>query len=290
MAKNKTTKKRQKEGRRVKSLSPMSYVSPYIMKTRGDASNYIQDTMPTAAADDYIFKKRREGLKGFGMLHLFIASYVRTVSQYPGVNRFIRGQKIYSRNCIEIMITIKREMKLNCPDTVLKLYFPPDATAEEVYHIIDNTVKESRAEESNFDGLAKLLHFIPGLLLKFVVWLLNLFDYFGWLPRKLTKLSPFHASMAITNMASLGIPPIYHHLYNFGNIPVFCAFGAKYTVNELSEDGTIVPVKYLDYKFVTDERICDGHYYANVLKYVRSVLTHPEQLDSRPDKVINDVP
>ncbi len=282
--------KRQKEGRRIKSLSPMSYVSPYIMKTRGDASNYIQDTLPTAAADDYIFKKRREGLKGFGMLHLFIAAYVRTVSQYPGVNRFIRGQKIYARNCIEIMITIKREMKLNCPDTVLKLYFPPDATAEEVYHIIDNTVRESRAEESNFDGLAKLLHFIPGLLLKFVVWLLNLFDYFGWLPRKLTKLSPFHASMAITNMASLGIPPIYHHLYNFGNIPVFCAFGAKYTKSELSDDGSVVAVKYLDYKFVTDERICDGHYYANVLKYVRSVLTHPDQLDMRPDKVINDIP
>ena len=43
-------------------------------------------------------------------------------------------------------------------------------------------------------------------------------DYFGFLPRWLTKLSPFHGSVYITSMASLGIPPIFHHLYDFGNV------------------------------------------------------------------------
>ena len=49
----------------------------------------------------------------------------------------------------------------------------------------------------------------------------------GLLPRALTDLSPFHGSLYITSMASLGIPPIYHHLYDFGNVPVFCSFGKK---------------------------------------------------------------
>ena len=43
-------------------------------------------------------------------------------------------------------------------------------------------------------------------------------------PKELTDLSPFHGSIFITSMGSLGIPPIYHHLYDFGNIPVFVAF------------------------------------------------------------------
>ncbi len=283
-------KKKEKEGRRIRSLEPINYVSPYIMHSRQDATNYIHDTLPIAEADEYIFQKRKDGLKGFGMMHVFIAAYVRTISQFPAINRYLRGQKIYARNCIEIMLTIKKEMKLNGEETVLKLYFPPDATAEEVYQIVENTIKEARMAKSDFDGLAKALHIIPGVFLKFTVWLLNLMDYFGLIPRKLTKLSPFHGSFAITNMASLGIPPIYHHLYNFGNIPVFLSFGAKYTVNELSDDGRVVPNKYIDYKICVDERITDGHYYAHALRFLRSTMMNPYGLDLKPDKVINDIP
>ena len=91
-------------------------------------------------------------------------------------------------------------------------------------------------------------------------------------------------------MGSLGIPPIYHHLYDFGNIPVFCAFGAKYTVNELKLDGTVSPHKYIDYKFTTDERICDGHYFAAALKLFKSILKNPECLDTPPETVFEDIP
>ena len=61
-------------------------------------------------------------------------------------------------------------------------------------------------------------------------------------------------------MGSLGIPPIVHHLYDFGNMPVFVAFGCKYHKNEVLDDGTVVRRKYIDYTVNTDERICDGFY------------------------------
>ena len=86
-----------KEGRRVRTLCPMNHVAVMIMPQRNDACNYIRDSFETSATDDYIFKKRAEGLKGFGIMHLIIAAYVRTVSQRPGINRFIRGLRIYSR-------------------------------------------------------------------------------------------------------------------------------------------------------------------------------------------------
>jgi len=40
---------------------------------------------------------------------------------------------------------------------------------------------------------------------------LKLLDYFGLAPYSLIKVSPFHGSMFITSLGSLGIPPIYHH-------------------------------------------------------------------------------
>ncbi|PKM62704.1 MAG: hypothetical protein CVU97_04000 [Firmicutes bacterium HGW-Firmicutes-21] len=279
-----------KEGRRIKTLPPISRVSPYIMKRRNDAANGLSDTLDIAKADEYIFKKREQGLKGFGMLHVFLAGYTRVISQRPAVNRYIRGQKVYSRNCIEIMITIKKEMTIESPDTVLKLIIPADATSDVVYEILTDAIEKSRASDSEFDDTAKFFNYIPGLFLKFTVWLLNIFDYFNLIPRSLTKISPFHGSFAITSMGSLGIPPVYHHLYDFGNIPVFIAFGAKYTKNVLELDGTVVQRKYIDYKITSDERICDGHYFASALKLFKAIMKNPECLDNPPETVIEDIP
>ena len=90
-------------------------------------------------------------------------------------------------------------------------------------------------------------------------------------------------------MGSLGIPPIYHHLYDFGNIPVFLAFGAKRTVYETRADGTVAKKKYLDYACVTDERIVDGHYYASAMKMIRSLLQHPDRLDEPIEEIKEDI-
>ncbi len=267
----------------------MSKVSPYIMVERNDALNFIVDSMDCEAAEDYIFKKRSEGLKGFGMMHVMVAAYVRTVSQRPGINRFIRGQKIYARNCIEGMITIKREMKLESPDTVIKMIFPREATAEDVYHIMNDAIEKARTDESDFDDTAKALNYIPGLVLKFAVRVLKTMDYFGLIPRKLTLLSPFHGSFGITSMASLGIPPVYHHIYNFGNIPLFIAFGPKKTTNVLQRDGSVKVKRTVEYKIVTDERICDGYYFASALKFMKELYQHPERLDVPPETVIEDI-
>lgn len=279
------------DGHKVRTLAPMFKVSPYIMKKRSDASNFIDDTIDIEVAEKYIAEKRKEGLKGLGMLHLFVASYVRTISQRPGINRFINGQKIYSRNCIEVNLAIKKDMKLNSMDTVIKIEFEPDATIADVYEKFNQVIEENRAEGdvSSFDSAARVIDFIPGLVKKFTVWLLNLLDYFGLLPRFLTKLSPFHGSFFITSMGSLGIPPIYHHIYDFGNVPVFCSYGAKRTVFELTREGNVVEKKYIDYKFVTDERICDGHYFASALKLFKSILKNPYCLSSPPEEVIPDI-
>ena len=282
-----------KEGRKIKSLPPMSYVSPYIMKTRNTSSNLISDSIDIEKAEAYIRKKRKDGLANFGMLHLFLATYARTVSQRPGINRFIRGQRIYSRDHIEVMMTIKKEMTLESPDTCVKFYMSPEDTCETIYNNFSKLIEQNKAESGNgdsgFDTLAKILKFIPGIILRGVVALLRFMDYFGLLPRFLTHLSPFHGSLAITSMGSLGIPPIYHHLYDFGNIPVFISYGAKRKAYELNKEGNVVQKRYMDIAVVTDERICDGYYFASALKLMKAILNDPDQLDNSPEKVIKDI-
>ena len=280
-----------REGRKLKTLPPMNMVSPFIMVNRVGSSNYFSDRIEITAADEYIKKKRAEGLKGFGMLHLFLAAYVRTVSQRPGINRFIRGQRAYARNNIEIDMTIKKELKLDAPETCIKAEYNPGDTADDIYRIFTKLVDDYKNTdaESNFDATAKVLRYIPAFFLKFVIFLFKFLDYFGMLPRALTKVSPFHGSMFITTMGSLGIPPIYHHLYDFGNLPVFVSYGKKYEENSIDSDGTVVKHKYVDFTVVTDERICDGHYYASAFKYLMGIMKNPSVLDTPPEKIVEDI-
>ena len=91
-------------------------------------------------------------------------------------------------------------------------------------------------------------------------------------------------------MGSLGIPPIYHHQYDFGNLPAFGANGKRRRALEVLEAGTVVLREYIDMKFVLDERICDGYYYATIIKYYKRLLAHPEVLDNPPEEVVQDIP
>lgn len=280
------------DGRRLRRLSPIFAVSPYIMKTRNTSQNFLEDHIEITEMERYIVAKRRAGLKNFGVLHVLLAAYVRSCARYPGLNRFIAGQKIFTRDReIEINMTIKKEMSTDAPDTVIKVAFDPADTADVVYERFNAKVQEVKnaPEDTSFDTLAGAFNLIPGLLLKFFVFLLQAWDYFGLLPRSLTRLSPFHGSLYITSMASLGIPPIYHHLYDFGNVPVFCSFGKKRRVYETQRDGTVVLRKYIDCNFVTDERIVDGFYFASALRYLHNLLSDPWQLDAPVEEIVQDL-
>ena len=280
------------DGRRIRSLPPISAVTPYIMVNRNGATNFVFDKVECTGMEEYIRQKRREGLENFGTTHVFMAAYARAVAKMPALNRFLSGQKVYSRGEeIEISMVVKKEMNLQSPDTAITVYLSPWDTADDVYHKLNQQIQEAKNTplDSSFDNLAGVIGSIPGLLLKFTVWLLKTLDYFGLLPRWLTKLSPFHGSLFVTSMGSLGIPPICHHLYDFGNMPVFCAFGKRRRETEIKADGTIVKRKYIDFNFNTDERICDGFYFATALKEIKKTLADPSRLDEPPKEVIRDI-
>ncbi len=282
--------KKVKEFRRVKTAPPMQVVIPYIMVDRVGSQNFITDTVDIEKLEKYMKEKQAEGMTNISMMHVMIAAYVRLVSQRPQLNRFIRGQRIWTRRNVEISLTIKKEMLLESPDTVVKITVPPDATLKDVYDALNEKIVGYRENPGgDFDNTAKVLTCLPGLLFKFTVASLRFLDYFGLMPKFIQKVSPFHCSYFITSMGSLGIPPIYHHLYDFGTCPVFFAFGAKRRVYEPDSEGQIKKKQYMDFTFVLDERICDGYYYASSLRLLKQIIRNPAQLDNPPEKVIEDI-
>lgn len=280
-----------KDGWRIRTLDPYNALTPYIMKTRNDANNLLSDSADIYEAERFLREKRVQGYPGMGMLHLFVAAYIRVCAQYPAVNRFVSGQRVYARKNIEVIMTIKKEMRVDAPETSIKVAFSPEDTIIDVYNKFNEQIEKVKGEgeATNTDDVAKTLMKLPRLILRFAIRFLEFLDYFGLLPKALIDASPFHGSVIVTDLGSIGLPAIYHHLYNFGNLSVFIALGAKRKVRELRHDGTVIERKIIDYKVQIDERICDGFYFSQVFRLLNSILRNPTILEETPEKVVEDI-
>jgi hypothetical protein len=279
------------DGRLIRTADPFFKIIPYIMKSRTDAQVFFEETLDLSNIEAFIREKRRAGIKNISFLHIVIAALVRTISQKPGINRFVAGQKIYARNEILVSLAVKKEMTEESPETTLKMKFDPTDTIDIVVDRVRQAIEENKNSEvkNNTDKTAKIITMCPGLIIKFLIWFLSLLDYYGIMPKALNEVSPFHTSVFITDLGSLGIQPVFHHIYNFGTTSVFIAFGIKRKEKVIDNDNNIVDKRFINLRIVGDERIVDGYYYASAFKMFKKLMMHPEILENPPEKVVDDI-
>ena len=129
---------------------------------------------------------------------------------------------------------------------------------------------------------------IPGPFIKLVINTLLWMDKHNILPKAIIELSPFHTSFFITNLKSLGINHIYHHTYEFGTTGLFFAMG-KEKVVPVIKGNEVVAQKEMGFGLVSDERFCDGLYFALSLRKLRRFMQNPASLEKPLDKKVEDV-
>ena len=278
-------------GRRIRTLDSFYNIIPFIMRSRVDSQNYFEDKIEISHTEAFLRRKRRECDTSIGLLHILIAAMVRTIALRPALNRFIAGQRIYARNEILVSLAIKKELKEDSPETTIKLKFEPTDTLLQIANKINTQIEENKNldTKNSADKTARLFMKCPGMLVKFLIFIIRLCDYVGKMPRVINEASPFHTSFFITDLGSLGIQPIYHHLYDFGTTSFFIAFGMKVKEKVIDTTNNIVDRKFIKIKVVTDERIVDGFYYASAFKLYKNLIQHPEKLEIPPEGIIADV-
>jgi len=277
------------DGRALKKVDPFYKIIPYIMKSRVDAQVYFDDKIILDKTEKYLQSKRSEDIS-IRFLHIVCAAIVRTIALKPRLNRFVSGRKLYARNGIYISLAVKKDMSEETPETTVKIKFEPTDTILDVVEKVNKAILENQSKENDndTDKTAKLIMMCPGIfvrgIVKFITWL----DNWGKLPKVINRVSPFHTSLFITDLGSLGIQPVYHHIYNFGTTSLFVAFGLKNKERIIDRNHNIVERKYINMKLVVDERICDGYYYAKAFRMFRRYMENPHLLENELDKVIED--
>ena len=278
-----------KDGYKLRKADPFFRIIPHIMPHRHDAQVFFEDRIYLDETHRLIRQLRKEGYK-LGFLHVLIASMVRTISQKPKINRFVVGRKTYARNEISFSLAVKKDMTEDSEETTIKVKFEPDATIYDVIETVNEAIESNKGEESSnsTDVAAKVFSMLPGFLLRFAMFMVRSLDNKGWLPRFLTELSPFHASMFITDLGSIGIRPVYHHIYNLGTNTVFISFGTRNREKEVDKDNNVITRKSMDLRIVADERVVDGYYFANAIKLAKNTIAKPFSLLEKPEQVVED--
>ena len=267
------------DGRKIKNIPPFFKVIPNIMLTRNDSQVYFKQDIVLKGMDEYIAKKSEEGIK-LSYMDIIYATVVRIIAERPSLNRFAMNGRLYARDGIYLSLAIKKSLSDNGQETTLKIRYTGKENIFEIKDKLESTIKQNKdtSTSNNTDNLAGALSKTPTIFVKFAVNLFRFLDKHGLLPRAVINASPFHTSAFLTNVGSLGIDTIYHHLYNFGTTSMFFAMGKK-KKSYIYEDDEIRKEKCITIAFVGDERICDGYYYASSFRSFIRFLNHAELLE-----------
>lgn len=270
------------DGRRVKNANPMYTVAAYIMNQRNDAMNMIEEFIPVEPIQNYMRVRRGEG-RPVSHLAVVMAAYIRTVAEYPELNRFVVNKRIYARNELAVGMVVLKPGETD--GTMNKIYFELEDDVFTVQKRIDEYVAANResGDTNSTDQLITILLKIPGLV-NFGVGVFKLMDRYGLLPKSIIKASPFHTSLVITNLASIRTNHIYHHIYNFGTTSMIIAMGNLREIPTRTKNG-VEFVRCMPLGVVMDERICTGSYYARAFAKMRKYLNDPTLLEGEPEVV-----
>ena len=267
------------DGKKVKNLEPLFRIIPSIMLERDDSQVYFKQDIPLKTIDEYINKKAEEGIR-MSYMNIIYAGLVRIIKERPKLNRFVMNGTTYQRNKIFVSLSIKKSLTDDGQETVIKIPFNGTENIFEIKEKLDATIEKNKEKETvnKTDKVVKILNLTPNFLILWSIKILRFLDKYGIMPKAIINASPFHTSVFLTNVGSLGIDSIYHHIYNFGTTSLFFSMGKKkksyiYDEDEIKEE------KCITIAFVGDERICDGHYYASSFKQLNKYLKKPELLE-----------
>ena len=152
---------------------------------------------------------------------------VRTMYQRPQLNRFVIGGKTYQRNSIVVSFVVHRSLRGTSEETTIKLHFRGDETLRRLrtkspLPLTTAGGQPERHRQTREDRHVRtILHYLVHCEIP------QPSDRHNLMPRAVVEASPFHSSFFITNLKSLGIDTIFHHIYNFGTTSQFLSLGKE---------------------------------------------------------------
>lgn len=277
---------RRADGKLLKKIDPIIALTPYLMPMRCDAQVFLNLKLDYEKIARYIVEQGQKGNK-ITFMEIIIAAYVRVVSELPEINRFVANKRLFARTQLTVSFALLKETANvdDVEENTVKCYFDPKDTIFDVAERVGAAIEQNRREEADNSTMkvAKLL--LNPFLANTIVFAARFLDRYGIMPKYIMDASPFHTSMFFTQMASIGMPAVNHHIYNFGTTSLFVSMGSVIRENTVGPDGKATRKRYLPIGITADERICAGAVYAKLVNRIMYYINNIELLETPPETV-----
>lgn len=272
----------------IRDNDPLHFFMPYLFPNRTDNEAFISEQIDLTAVEAYLAKKNEGRTEDkYTLMHVISAALVRTITLRPKMNRFVKGHRIYQRNDLSLSFVVKKQFADEGKEALAFRKFGPETTLDSLHADIMEEIHSCRSDkEDNSTASMAMFTKLPRWLMRIVMKILSLLDYYGRVPQSLIKADPNHATVLMSNLGSIKLNAGYHHLSNWGTCSIFLVIGKKHIAPVFREDGSYDMRTVLNLGITLDERIADGYYYSKSIQMLKHLLQHPELLEERADKEV----
>ncbi len=271
-----------KDGRLIRELDPMHFITPLLYPNRCDNEAYISVNVDLENINRYVDRLNEQDPEfRYTMFHIIVAAIIKVLTLRPKMNRFIANKNFYQRNEVSASFVVKKRFDDHAEEGLAFIHAKPEST---LFTLMDDlkrqitAVKSQGAVDASSDAM-DLFNKMPRFFSKFIVWIITRLDVHGWVPKSLIATDPYYSSVVLSNLGSIKLKSGYHHLTNWGTCSLFCIIGEKKMTPVYDEDGNVTMRQTLDLGLTVDERLADGYYYSKSIRLLKHLLQNPELLE-----------
>src|SRR5262245_51232686 len=269
------------DGEPVRALHPVRRIMPFLMPTKNGAFVLFEQHVAVAPAERFLvdFNARRPAERPATLFHLVLRAIGLALAEFPRLNRFVAGTRLYERRGIWLSFSGKQRLERDAPLYTAKIAFEPGEPLGAMLDRIHAVIAEGRSgRETATDREIRAFLRLPAPVLRLGVRVVHRLDAWACLPASFTAGDPLYASAFVANLGSVGLDAAFHHLYEYGTIPIFVTIGRRYRAPVVDAAGTVTSQERVTLRYTYDERVEDGFYAARALEHLQALLEDPVRL------------
>lgn len=265
----------------VAAVHPVRRIMPFLMPTKNGAFVLFEQHVEAAPAHEFLARLNagRPPERTVTLFHLVLRAVGLALAEYPRLNRFVAGSRLYARHGIWLSFSAKQRLERDAPIFTVKVPFDP---AEPLAALVDRVyvaLGEGRSgRETATDREIRTFLRLPAPVLRLGVRIVRRLDAWGLLPASFLTPDPLYASAFVANLGSVGLDAAFHHLYEYGTIPIFVTVGRLHRAPVVLADGSVTSRERFTLRYTYDERVEDGFYAARALEFLQTLLEDPTRL------------
>ncbi|MCR5229394.1 MAG: 2-oxo acid dehydrogenase subunit E2 [Solobacterium sp.] len=274
----------------IKDLDSMHFIMPFMFPDRCDNMAFFSFKIDLTNLNEFVRKKNESNPDyKYNQYQCIVTAMLKVIYLRSKLSLFIHDKKMYRRNEVSAAFTVKQEFADNGGEVLCFVRSKPEWTVDDVHNELKRQLlklkQKTYVDESTgfMDKFNKLPKWISRPALDFVCWL----EKKGKIPSALVETDPYHSSVVLANLGSIGLPSGYHHLTNWGTTSMFVVVG-EYGKIPFFENEQVVFKDGVELGFTVDERIADGFYFSKSFKMLKLFLEQPELLDRPLNEKLSD--